>query len=246
MSGIPCPPTVGNYHENVVECVRKALKIDKLFLPHRLDSDTSGLLVLGKTLSFAQRFLKYSQSDRIVKRYRALIYTRESTSSLSAPFSCLPPFPSTLTHYMENSRSQPKYLHRSPIPDSKSCVSVLVSASPPISLSTSLWMRHSQQTQQKAGPTQRYNEAINSWLNHPYDKGLFDIYASTSYSLPVKSPPAMRSTEWTHEVRAATVTLMYLVLPLIIYIWDQEEVISFCEVELELKTGRTHQLRAQV
>ena len=52
-SGIPSNPTGDNVQENVLVHMQKQQKIDQMYLPHRLDTDTSGILVIAKTKAFA-------------------------------------------------------------------------------------------------------------------------------------------------------------------------------------------------
>jgi 23S rRNA-/tRNA-specific pseudouridylate synthase len=71
--GVPSVPTTDNIHENVVECVAKLIRTSKLFPPHRLDTDTSGLMVLGKTKEFAAFFAKMMARRQIKKKYKVLV-----------------------------------------------------------------------------------------------------------------------------------------------------------------------------
>ena len=73
-AGIPCGPTASNYHENVMECVRKALlQCDKLYNPHRLDVATSGILVFGKSKQFAREFGHMIRQHEVAKTYKLLV-----------------------------------------------------------------------------------------------------------------------------------------------------------------------------
>lgn len=139
--GISSNPTVGNYQENVAECIRKYLNIEQIYLPHRLDSDTSGVLILGKTQSYAKNFLKMQYR----KKYRTLITWRTGDNDQSIDENennnsiQLPSVGSILTHYMENTTVQPKFVHLNQVEDSKICQSIVTGMSQIISRSISEW-----------------------------------------------------------------------------------------------------------
>jgi 23S rRNA pseudouridine1911/1915/1917 synthase len=95
-SGIPSHPAVDNIIENALTQTSLAKKIP-LFVTHRLDTLTSGLIVFAKKQSFAKSFNLQLQDRTISKRYVALI---ESTQKLS----------SQLTHYMNPTTGTPKKL----------------------------------------------------------------------------------------------------------------------------------------
>jgi 23S rRNA-/tRNA-specific pseudouridylate synthase len=204
--GISTQPSLGNYRENVSECIRETLGLDRIFLPHRLDTDTSGILVFGKTLAFTQRFAKGS----IQKSYRALVTWR------GCPASPLPPTGTTLTHFMETSKNHPKFLHLSAGSDTKICQATLLRQSPVLTRTTSQWAERIQQLRE-AHP--RLSHALEDWV-FPYAT-IFDYFRATKDEkfLPLEPslPPG-----------------------------DGDQIVSFCEIELALLTGRTHQLRAQV
>jgi len=91
--GIPCNPTVDNYYQNVerlfgrvihqMECngdePREGLldtNISRLYLPNRLDTDTTGLLIMGRTKLFTAFYgqqLRDRDVNRMTKRYRAIL-----------------------------------------------------------------------------------------------------------------------------------------------------------------------------
>lgn len=95
-SGIPSHPSVDNAIENALTQVSLARKY-QLFITHRLDTLTSGLIVYAKKNSFSKNFNTQLQERTIRKKYVALI---ESSQKL----------PSRLTHYMNPAAGTPKKL----------------------------------------------------------------------------------------------------------------------------------------
>jgi 23S rRNA pseudouridine1911/1915/1917 synthase len=93
-SGIPSHPSVDNRIENSLTQLALALKLE-LFITHRLDTLTAGLIVYAKNNSFVKSFNIQLQSRMIDKKYVALVETKNS----------LPP---KLIHYMEPSPRAPK------------------------------------------------------------------------------------------------------------------------------------------
>lgn len=95
-SGIPSHPSVDNALENSLTQTSLARKIP-LFVTHRLDTLTSGLIVYAKKQSFVRSFNLQLQERSIRKKYVALV---ESTQK----------FPTRLTHYMDPAAGTPKKL----------------------------------------------------------------------------------------------------------------------------------------
>lgn len=95
-SGIPSHPTADNAIENALTQMSLTRK-QPLFVTHRLDTFTSGLIVYGKKQSFVKSFNIQLQERTIKKSYVALI---ETTLLL----------PKRLTHYMDPSPGTPKKL----------------------------------------------------------------------------------------------------------------------------------------
>ena len=193
-AGIPCCPTTSNFHENVMECLRKELGCEKLYNPHRLDVGTTGVLVFGKTKEFAREFGFAIRNHEVAKTYKLLVVNsfkhQESLSETSISRNIqFPPIGSTLTHYMATSRHYPKILHATEIPDSKVCVSIVKDVSSTVARSCEDWRRRF-----KHDP--KLMEALDCW--------------------------GAQATGAGHDS------------------------LALCEVQLQLMTGRTHQLRAQV
>ena len=95
-SGIPSQPLADNVIENALTQTSLARGYP-LFVTHRLDTLTSGLIVYGKKQSFVTNFNIQLQNRQIKKNYVALV---ESINE----------FPSRLTHYMDPSVGTPKKL----------------------------------------------------------------------------------------------------------------------------------------
>lgn len=100
-SGIPSHPTVDNFIENALTQLSLAKKIS-LFVTHRLDTLTSGLIVYAKKQSFVKSFNIQLQERTISKKYVALVENSQK-------------FPNRLTHYMNPSQGRPKELSDTPI-----------------------------------------------------------------------------------------------------------------------------------
>lgn len=92
-SGIPVHATVDNWVENVIFQIKQELDID-LFVTHRIDIATSGLLVYAKTKTFQSQFNKLIRLGKVQKFYRAktLIEVQEGE----------------IIHYMQPSPRAPK------------------------------------------------------------------------------------------------------------------------------------------
>ena len=95
-SGIPSHPSVDNEIENSLTQTSVARNFP-LFVTHRLDTLTSGLIVYAKKQSFVKSFNVQLQERSIRKKYVALV---ESTQKV----------PSRLTHYMDPATGTPKRL----------------------------------------------------------------------------------------------------------------------------------------
>ncbi len=93
-SGIPSHPSVDNIIENTLTQTSEAIKVP-LYITHRLDSLTEGLIVYAKNTQFVRAFNMQLQDQLIEKKYSALV---ESNREL----------PARLIHYMEPSPRAPK------------------------------------------------------------------------------------------------------------------------------------------
>jgi 23S rRNA-/tRNA-specific pseudouridylate synthase len=97
--GLPCHPTNDNMHQNVVEHLRKIRPdVENLYAAHRLDTATSGLLVIAKTAKFTAEFHKMQQTRGVInKQYCALVGVKSQ-----------PLVPGTLTHFLKSGRALPR------------------------------------------------------------------------------------------------------------------------------------------
>ncbi|RYZ85069.1 MAG: RluA family pseudouridine synthase, partial [Proteobacteria bacterium] len=93
-SGLPVHATVDNLVENLQTCLAKELGCE-IFVTHRLDVPTSGLIVFAKTREFLALFNHLLSSRQIKKIYRA----KAQGKKLS---------PGLLKHYMMPSPRAPK------------------------------------------------------------------------------------------------------------------------------------------
>ncbi len=95
-AGIPSHPSIDNVIENALTQTSLARGYP-LFVTHRLDTLTSGLIVFGKKSSFVSHFNIQLQKRSIKKHYVALVESQRE-------------FPKRLTHYMDPSPGTPKKL----------------------------------------------------------------------------------------------------------------------------------------
>lgn len=121
-SGLPSNPTLDNARQNVVTCLQQSLSLENLFLAHRLDVETSGLLILGKTKSFIADICGQFKRRTVSKQYRMLIAS--DTSDLKFREG------DRLCHFMDASSTSPKVFRAEQLdPNSISCESVVANMS---------------------------------------------------------------------------------------------------------------------
>lgn len=114
--GIPCPPTVDNQLENVLSLAQKQLG-QSLYLTHRIDTGTHGLLVLAKNKAFQSWFNKKLVQQEVEKKYRSLTKGEDLLK------------PGTYVHYMAPSPRAPKEVFSElQQPEYKKCVLEILSA----------------------------------------------------------------------------------------------------------------------
>lgn len=114
-AGIPVHPTCDNNKENVLALLQTFLAI-KLWVVHRLDIATSGLMVIGKNLSFCQEFQKRMESQQIRKEYHCLIQRPVATG--------------IHTHFMGNRARAPFHALIKQEPLTKPCSLEVISCDP--------------------------------------------------------------------------------------------------------------------
>lgn len=114
-SGIPVHPTLDNGQENILHQLRKYLDQD-LFITHRLDIGTSGLLILAKSLASQKNINRLFETKQIQKFYSAIVSSRIDARKL--------------IHYMLPSPRSPKTLSADPIPGWKICELEIIKSKP--------------------------------------------------------------------------------------------------------------------
>lgn len=106
-AGLPCHPTVDNARENLLEFLK--LQTGKeIFLTHRLDVPTSGLLVFGKNLQSQTLFHELLKERKVQKFYEADV-------ELPGPEIGL------YEHHMVKSRYAPKIIQAEPSSETQNC-----------------------------------------------------------------------------------------------------------------------------
>jgi 23S rRNA pseudouridine1911/1915/1917 synthase len=93
-SGLPVHPTVDNIKENLASLIEAAIG-HQVFVTHRLDVATSGLMIFAKTKSEQTRINNCLMNGEIRKFYRARVH------GVNVPLG-------EMTHYMEPSPRAPK------------------------------------------------------------------------------------------------------------------------------------------
>lgn len=113
ISGLPVHAGVDNNKEHLQNYLAEALQCT-LFVTHRLDIPTRGLIVYAKTSEFQSAFNKLLIQREMTKIYKALV----EGDSLS---------PGILTHYMEPSPRAPKKVSREAHEGWQNCVLEILS-----------------------------------------------------------------------------------------------------------------------
>lgn len=106
-SGVPSHPSVDNIIDNALTQVGLALQAP-LFITHRLDTLTEGLIVYAKNTVFVRAFNQQLQAQLIEKKYCALVETEKE-------------IPESLIHYMEPSPRAPKKVSATAVEDWAFC-----------------------------------------------------------------------------------------------------------------------------
>ncbi len=100
-AGIPSHSLIDNIFENALTQTSLVRKYP-LFITHRLDTLTSGLIVYAKKQKFVKDFNRQLAERSIKKKYVALLESSQI-------------FPESLTHYMEPNSKTPKRISSVPI-----------------------------------------------------------------------------------------------------------------------------------
>ena len=212
-AGIPSNPTVDNFYENILQVYcdvygRQEKENDDgsgppLFLPQRLDTDTSGLLLMARTKIFAGYFgqlLKDRATSTLKKRYRALVASEDGGDDDGSGLLS----PGTLRGRISRRQVTPRvFVRADPLggdtqtdttADWQYCETTIVHSSSRIAMTVAEWMEWiDRQTEAEELPLRT---AVCEWFARH------------------QGSPGVR--------------------------------IALQEVELELVTGRTHQIRGQL
>mmetsp|Transcript_2546 Transcript_2546/g.3303 ORF Transcript_2546/g.3303 Transcript_2546/m.3303 type:complete len:226 (+) Transcript_2546:174-851(+) len=188
-SGVPTHATVDNYKENASHMVQKVLSISDIFTPHRLDVDTSGLLLLGLNQKFTAWFSEKIAKKEVKKVYKCLVVRNSSDYSQDTiPFKT----EQILTHYVKKDRTVPKLFFQDPPKDERvqKCQLRILSVSKVQNLQKWHLVKES---------SNDFNCAVKHWFS-----------------------------KFSKEE-----------------ILDSSDLLTFYQIEVELLTGRTHQIRGQ-
>lgn len=98
-AGIPVHPTVDNRLENLITSLSQQLNFP-LFVTHRLDVPTEGLIIFAKTKRFQKQFNQMLQDSSVRKIYKALVETNLISPKMTKQGS--------IVHFMEPSPRAPK------------------------------------------------------------------------------------------------------------------------------------------
>lgn len=93
-SGIPVHASVDNTQENLLAFLESRLQ-EKLFITHRLDVPTSGLIFIARNIAAQKTFNQLLENSLVSKFYKALVHGEYQG-------------PRRLTHYMQPSPRAPK------------------------------------------------------------------------------------------------------------------------------------------
>ena len=187
-AGIPTVPTVDNFYENVVVAVAKHMKIPRFFPPQRLDTDTSGLLILGKTTEFAAFFSHMIRKRLVKKTYRVLIGgVNISDEDLKVDES--------VVHYTGIAKENMRNFSAEEGPETRRCELKIIARSDTVEASYEDWMTNILDYQ-KSSASNKILDSLDAYFGMPGG--------------------------------------------------PHSPLLSFTELEVELITGRTHQIRGQL
>lgn len=99
-AAIPVHPTVDNIRENILACLETEIN-QQLYITHRLDVPTQGLIVYAKSKEFQSLFNKILIEQKVTKKYLARCEGQLALTGL-------------IEHYMEPSPRGPKKVSRLP------------------------------------------------------------------------------------------------------------------------------------
>lgn len=221
-AGLPSIPTKGNYYENVLKCMTGVISdTTELFPVHRLDEDTSGLLLFAKKREAAKYFNQLIRFKCLKKSYR-MIMAANSRSELEkvVGLSAIKTktdggdYPRSISRFVRNEDKQFSANSASAIEGSEAlmkwydCEANVLQASRIISRSMDdwrLWLssvpENNSGNNSRTGSVNEFKARMGLWLDHA-----------------------------DHSAANAN---------------DTNGQLSLCELELQLVTGRTYQCRGQ-
>ena len=169
-AGIPCCPTVDNIYENVLRSVITSSKLSQGYLPHRLDTDTSGLMIICKNKNACAQVNRLLATRQITKHYRAVLASEEQ--ALQSPLNV---GQHIISHMLPSSRS-PKIFSKHPYtppgadkPESVECLSRVVALTEPRHFVTDEWKRLAARNGSETGKLQ---EAVSAWMGERESRGV--------------------------------------------------------------------------
>lgn len=189
--GLPCQPSLDNRLENVLFQLNQQYK-QPLFITHRLDVGTRGLMVLAKNKTFQTHFNQLLEDRQVTKIYEAL--------TVGPTLPC-----GLLTHWMRPQARAPKILSRDAVDKWKNCILEILSGQLLAPLPASVVLQTSAQTnrginhyrlQLQTGRTHQ----IRAQLSFEQNPLLGDVlYGGPSHQLPF---------EW-HALQCSALTFSY-------------------------------------
>lgn len=186
-AGIPCGPTGDNALDNVLYhlAAEDQRPYDQRYysLPHRLDADTTGVLVVAKSRAFARHMgtLIQARDPSVTKTYRAIVATvGQGADALHRRAAAATDGTVTLTHH-----TQKKVFTAAPFLGSLPCLSVLRSRSPPATRPAAMWVAFADALP-RTPSHRRLQQAVHWWA----------VCAGTPMNQPL--------TLWDIEIRLVT------------------------------------------
>lgn len=105
--GLPAHPTLDNIQQNLLALLKKHLKRE-LWLPHRLDVGTAGLILVAKSQEAANSLQQEFIHKRIQKIYRALVER--------------PLTPQLYEHFIKKTKTSPKFVQPVEDEETQNCL----------------------------------------------------------------------------------------------------------------------------
>ena len=105
--GLPSHPTLDNVQQNMLELLRQSLG-QELWLPHRLDVGTAGLIIVAKSQKAAFDIQQDFINNKVQKIYRAIV---EKPVELGL-----------YEHHLKKTKYAPKVMQDAPAEDTQNCL----------------------------------------------------------------------------------------------------------------------------